>query len=371
MSRLALDLRPLQGGDSSRGIGTTVRGLARRFSATAGVVWRGQPLPKLAMGRSLTTVAGPNRRERVSWMVDAASSRLARLRSAETVWHLMSPDVSYDGGGRVVVTVNDAIPWRFPEMYPAGPTGRVRMALTARVARRADKVVVPSSVSASDVTELLGVDPANVEVIPWAADPDLEPPSADDIARVRCALGLPATYVVMAGGFLHEDPRKRYSDAVEAIAKLAGDVGLVVTGRDGPAARRLRGVIEGCGCADRVFMTGYLEVRDMAAVFGGASVFVFPSLWEGFGLPLLDAFSLGVPSVVSDGGSLPEVAAGAALVYPATDVSGLRERISEILESPSIARDLARRGRARASVYSWKAVAERYENVYSAMGVLA
>jgi glycosyltransferase involved in cell wall biosynthesis len=365
-----LDLRPLQGGDSGRGIGATVRGIARCFPDAAVILWRGLPAPAEAKDRRVTWVSGPRRSSKMSWAADAASSRFVRGRSAGRLWHLMNSDVSYDGGGAYVVTINDTIPWRFPDLYPAGPTGRLRMALTARMARKARTVVAPSRVSADDVIRFLEVPARRIEVIPWAADPDMTPPASqltDEPVRKHLSPSsrYPSSrYVVMAGGFAHHDPRKRYEDAARALAGLPEDVMLYVTGGEGPAAPAFREAARDAGVGDRVVLTGHLDTSEMRSLYAGAAAFVFPSLWEGFGLPLLDAFSLSVPAVVSDGGSLPEIAGGAALVYPAGDVAALTARLVDIVESPGVATDLGSRGHARSLDFSWSSTGEMYRDVY-------
>lgn len=372
--QLELDLRPLQGGDSDRGIGATVKGIAACFPDAGAILWRGLPAPAEATGRGITWVRGPRGASRMSWAADAASSRVGRDRSAGTLWHLMNADVSYDGGRAYVVTINDTIPWRFPDLYPAGPTGRLRMALTARMVRRARTVVAPSRVSADDVMRFLKVPARRVEVIPWAADPAMAPSSGGLAEQAPERLSPPPSYphlrypdlryVVMAGGFAHHDPRKRYEDAARALVGLPDDVMLYVTGGDGPAAAALRETARDVGVGERVVLTGHLDTTEMRSLYAGAAAFVFPSLWEGFGLPLLDAFSLSVPAVVSDGGSLPEVAGGAALVYPAGDVAALTAHLRHIVENPAVATDLRSRGHARSLDFSWSSTGDMYRGVY-------
>lgn len=365
---LVIDLRPLQGGDSGRGIGATVSGLARCMPGTEAVVWRDRPLPGEAEGRRLVPVPGPHRGERRGWVADAALSRLVLSRLRDVVWHLPTSDISYGACGSYVLTLHDTIPWRFPDLYPAGPTGRLRMSLTARMARKAAMVVVPSKVSADDARRFLEVPYDRLAVIPWAADPDLVTPVPEHRERLAQSLRLPITYVVMAGGFVHHDPRKHYPDAARALLELPEEVSLVVTGADGPASSRFREEVDRMGLSRRVTLTGFLDAAEMSAVFSRAAAFVFPSLWEGFGLPLLNAFALGVPAVVSDGGSLPEVAGGAALVYPAGDTVALARELARVLESPDLAAELAERGRDRGSQFSWTETADRYRQVYRDAG---
>jgi glycosyltransferase involved in cell wall biosynthesis len=365
---VVFDLRPLQGGDSSRGIGATVRGLAGCFPEYSALVWSGRPVPAEASGRALCRVKGPRLESRMSWAMDSLTGRMAHLRSPGSLWHLMNADASFDGGGRYVVTVNDTIPWRFPEMYPAGPTGRLRMAAAAHMCRRARLVVVPSEVSADDVTRLLGVSRHRVRVIPWAPDPGLRP----DTSRVDPTNGEspPTTYLVMAGGFAHHDPRKRYEDALVALGGLPDDVVLFVTGSDGAGRRPFEKTVERLGLAGRVRLTGQLPIEELSALFAGARAFVFPSMWEGFGLPLIDAFTLGVPAVISDGGSLPEVSGGAALVYQAGDTRELTSQIKKVLGDRGLATELSERGRQRSADFSWEKTAQMYREVYREAGAV-
>jgi glycosyltransferase involved in cell wall biosynthesis len=366
---LLLDLRPLQGGDLARGIGATVRGLARVLPEAGAILWKDRPRPEEADGRIVHAVRGPCSPGRMSWLVDATRSAASRSGRSRALIHLTNADVSYWGGRPFVVTLNDLIPWRFPELYPAGPTGRLRMAGTVRMIRRASLVVVPSQASAADAERYFGLAPERIRVVPWAADPDWsepEPAWRDDVCQ---RLGLLRRYVVMAGGFVHLDPRKRHSDALAALKYLPDDVGLVVTGGPGPAEIQFETDAARLGVESRVMRTGHVTLDEMAAVFSAARVFVFPSLWEGFGLPLLDALTLGVPSVVADGGALPEVAGGAALVFPAGDASALADQVNRILEDSQLAADLSARGRLRSLEFSWDRVGQLYRDVYRECGV--
>jgi glycosyltransferase involved in cell wall biosynthesis len=368
---LMLDLRPLQSGDAARGIGATARGLAPFFPNAGGLLWRNLPRPREAEGRKNITVPGPSKEGRLSWLADAAWSKASSARKSNALWHLLSADISVPAGGFYVLTLNDAIPWRFPELYPVGPSGRLRMALTERLVKGAQKVIVPSEVSADDARRYFSVPGERITVIPWATDPDLVVPDEGTIADVAQKLGLPRRFVVMAGGFAHNDPRKHYADAAAALRYLPDDVMLLVTGKAGPALGVFEKEIADLGVSARVRLTGFLTGTEMSALFSSATAFVFPSLWEGFGLPLLNAFALGVPAVVSDGGSLPEVAAGAALTYPAGDTEALGSQLQRLIESPLLSSELVNLGSARNSAFSWAVTAERYRQVYEGSGASA
>jgi alpha-1,3-rhamnosyl/mannosyltransferase len=265
------------------------------------------------------------------------------------------------------VTVHDAIPWRFPDLYPAGRLGAPRRRLEASIARRAAIVITGSRTAADDLMTTLGVRAGVITVIPYAGDPTWTESSDAAAVAVRAMLGLPERYVVMSGGFVHPDPRKRLEDGVDALSTLPADVGLAITGREGPLSAPLLARARAAGLGQRVRLTGLLKTADLSALFRGAAVFVFPSLWEGFGLPLLDAFRAGTPAVISDGGALPEVAGGAAIVYPVGDVAGLASGVRAILDDPCRANEWRAAGLARARDFSHDTVLAAHTEVYESL----
>lgn len=363
MTEFALDARPLQGGDRDRGVGTYVRSLVDPACPRAVVLWRAAPDVDVVPSARVVTVPGVLRPGRLGWLRDASASTVA-LRSVPV--HVPTLNASF-GLRPPVVTVHDAIPWRFPALYPAGRLGALRRRVEAGIARRATRVITGSVVSADDLIETLGVPAGNIEVIPYCGDPEWAPSTDAETDALRNRLSLAPRYVVASGGFAHRDPRKRLEDAVDALGELEPDVQLAVTGRDGPFSAALQARARAAGVSDRLRLTGQLSRTDLNALFRGAAAFVFPSLWEGFGLPLLDAFRSGVPAVVSTGGSLPEVAGGAALVHAVGDVTGLARHLRSILDDPGVASDLRARGLARATHFSAAKVRAAHREIYASL----
>jgi len=361
MSDVALDVRPLQGGDGDRGVGSYVRTLSSLASIRRVVAWAGLELPLLGREVTVVRVPGRPRSGRLGWAQDAAVSSAA-LRSAAV--HVPTLNVGFGANPRLL-TVHDAIPWRFPLLYPSGRIGALRRKVEAGMARRAQRVVTDSHASADDLVTNLGVQSARIEVIPLAADPDWCESAPADVAAVRVRHQLPERYVVASGGFAHHDPRKRLEDAVDALALLPDDVALAITGKDGTFSGPLIERVRSLGLGQRVHLTGQLSGPDLSALFTGASVFVFPSLWEGFGLPLLHAFRCGVPAVVSDGGALPEVGGGAALVHPVGDVGELAAAVRAVLEDRVLAAELRARGVARAGDFCRAKALAAHEEIYA------
>lgn len=363
MIEIALDARPLQGGDRDRGVGTYVRTLLDPDRVGPLVLWADGEEVDLRPDARVLTVPGCPRSGRLGWLRDSSVSSVA-LRSVPV--HVPTLNASF-GLRPPVVTVHDAIPWRFPALYPAGRLGALRRRVEAGIARRAARVITGSVVSADDLVNTLGVPAGRIEVIPYCGDPGWAPSTDAETDALRERLSLARRYVVASGGFAHRDPRKRLEDAVDALAAVPSDVQLAVTGRDGPFAAALQARARAAGVSERVRFTGQLSRADLNALFRGACAFVFPSLWEGFGLPLLDAFRSGVPAVVSTGGSLPEVAGGAALVHGVGDVGGLARHLRSILEDPGVASDLRARGLARAADFNQSNVRAAHREIYASL----
>lgn len=354
-----LDLRPLQEGHATRGIGRYVATLAAALPFPRFVVWSELPIPRVARGAELVRVTGSPRPGRLGWVQDAR-----RGRGITDVVHVPVADVRLARPRPRYVTAFDAIPWRFPDDYPAGRLGALRRRGDVAVARTAPVVLTCSEASARDLERFCRVPPASLRVVPLTAGA----PWPDAVAgggRARPEVPRHGRrYVVAAGGFQHRDPRKRLGDLLEALARLPRDVGLVVTGTDGPEARGFIERATALGVADQVELTGHLAAEDLVEVFGGAAAFAFPSAWEGFGLPLVEAMSVGLPCVVTDGGALPEVAGDAAAIVPVGSPDDLAQALRAVLDDSAAAAEASRRAVARASTFSVRRFAEAHLAVY-------
>jgi alpha-1,3-rhamnosyl/mannosyltransferase len=169
---------------------------------------------------------------------------------------------------------------------------------------------------------------------------------------------------VASGGFKSPDPRKRLADLLAALVALPEDVALVVTGEDGPAAQAFRDRAERLGVAHRVELTGQLPALELVQVVAGAAVFAFPSAWEGFGLPLVEAMSVGLPCVVADGGALGEVGGAAATVVPVGKARDLAGALEELLQDSAKAAEASRRATTRAAEFSVQRFAQAHLDAY-------
>ncbi len=215
---------------------------------------------------------------------------------------------------------------------------------------RADRLVVPSSVVADAVVGH-GADPARVRVVPWGVDP-IEPEAEPG----RLPAGLPSRFVLWVGTV---EPRKNLGRLVEAMAHNGVD--LVVVGPDGWELDG-RDVLAPLG--DRVHRLGFVDDAELRALYAAATVFVFPSLAEGFGLPVLEAMAAGTPVVTSAGTATEEVAAGAARLVDPTDVASIAAAIEEVVGDDEVRASLVSAGSARAASATWGATAEGYARVF-------
>jgi glycosyltransferase involved in cell wall biosynthesis len=262
-------------------------------------------------------------------------------------------------GQRLVVTVHDLAFEHFPEAFPPRWLRLYRAGLTAAV-RRADAIVTPSRATADDVIARSGVAASRVHVTPLAAfEATGTPADADELA----SRGVRAPYVLFVGTL---EPRKNLDRVIDAYRRLAADGlphTLVVNGPVGwgtPVPGRDRA---GAG-AGRIVWTDGLHEPALDALYRGADAFDYPSLYEGFGLPVLEALARGVPVVTSTTSSLPEVAGDAAVLVDPTDVVAITEGLRRVLTDEALRADLAQRGPAQAARFSWAATARATLDVY-------
>ncbi|HWO70707.1 MAG TPA: glycosyltransferase family 1 protein [Actinomycetota bacterium] len=264
-------------------------------------------------------------------------------------------------GQRLVVTVHDLAFLRFPGLFPRTWRALYRTGLWAAV-RRARAILVPSRHTAEDLLERTRARPERIHVVPLAASLER---GAREPERVLERLKVPRPYVLFVGTL---EPRKNLVRLVRAYRRVAAEGvphALVLAGPLGWHHHRLHRELALRGPGE-VVLTGALPPADLDALYRGADLFVYPSLYEGFGLPVLEAMARGVPTVASAASSLPEVAGDAALLVDPRSVRELSRAIAEVLADRDLAERLAMRGRARAERFSWEETARGTLRAYEA-----
>jgi glycosyltransferase involved in cell wall biosynthesis len=285
----------------------------------------------------------------------AGRPALPRPLASAAVIHAPSPAAVPPAGDgqRLVVTVHDVAFLVHPRLFP--PTWRTVFRLGLRRATRtADAVLVPSTSTSDDVTRLAGVAPDRVRVIPLAATlPRAETDPEEVLRRVR----VPRPYALFVGTL---EPRKNLVRLVRAYrgAVAASDLphALVLAGPLGWGAEPLHRELRSPGPGN-VVLTGPASPELLDALYRKADAFLYPSLYEGFGLPVLEAMARGVPTVVSSASSLPEVAGDAALSVDPLSMDRLTQAVTRVLTDPEEAGRLAEAGRRRAAEFSWERTA--------------
>lgn len=267
-----------------------------------------------------------------------------------------------------VVTIHDLIPLVLPE-YKGSALVTLYTRIAALSSRRAARIIADSENSRQDIIKLLHVPPERVKVIYLAADsrfrPDINP---TELARVRQSYGLPLKFVLYLGGF---DVRKNVRLFIEAFGALpkagTSDWKLVVAGRL-PESDTAFFPDPRVGAGTDVLFVGEVKEDDKPALYALASLFVFPSRYEGFGLPPLEAMACGTPVLCSRAGSLPEVVgAGGVLVEP-TDLSGWTAALDRLLNDDSSRRELTEKALTQSKKFSWESTIEETFAIYRDVG---
>lgn len=292
--------------------------------------------------------------------------RLRQLGAA--LYHSPYYLMPYRPGVPAVVTVHDLIPLLYPQYFTAGQ--RLIFALTIRAATRtARQIVAVSNATARDLERLLGPlagrGAARVSVIPEAADPTFGPRPDREIAALRARLGLPERYVLYLGS---NKPHKNLVRLVEAWARLPPQpLPLALAGLWDPRFPEARLRAEALGLGDAVRFLGSVPEPDLPALYGGATAFVFPSEYEGFGLPVLEAMACGAPVACARTSSLAEIAGDAALMFDPAGEEAIAQALAQLLSTPDLRAELRDRGRERAAQFSWQRAAQETLALYRQM----
>ena len=266
-------------------------------------------------------------------------------------------------GAPCVVSIHDLIPFRYPQYFPPMTRAVLRFAIR-RAARVARSVLTLSKASKSDLERFLGLDSSRIAVTPLAAEPSFTPRPAEEIAAVRARLGLPDRYVLSIGA---DRPHKNFARLIEAWHRLQprAETLAIAGAADAryPGARR-RSQELNLGRAVRFL--GPVAEKDLAALYSGADLFVFPSEWEGFGLPVAEAMACGVAVACSSAEALVELTADEAALFSPLDVESIAQTIGALLDDRGRRLELARRGAERAARFSWAATARATIAAYRA-----
>ncbi len=260
-----------------------------------------------------------------------------------------------------VLTYYDVIGLVYPHSLPSAQARALFRLLSRLALAGADKVILLSESARRDVMRHFRVAQARTVVIHPAADPQFQPQPAPAVERVRQKYGLDGPYTLYVG---INKPHKNVETLVEAWARAKPYGVLVLAGREDPRYPQARQRVAALGLEHYVRFLGDVPEADLPALYTGAALFAFPSLYEGFGLPVLEAMACGVPVVSSNAASLPEVVGDAGPLLPPTDVGAWAETLARLLADPATLDAMRGRSRARAAQFSWEKAARETLAVY-------
>jgi glycosyltransferase involved in cell wall biosynthesis len=305
----------------------------------------------------------PSRTQRILYEQFALPEAIAREGAA--LLHAPGYIAPLRCGVPVVLTVYDVIALRRPGLCTLSNRLHYRLMLPLSL-RRAARIVVPSDATRRDVVRMLPHCSPRVRVVPLGVRDEFHaPPDPARRAAVRGTYALPAKFILFVGKL---EPKKNLVRLVEVFHALraAGDIDhkLVLAGPRGWGGETLDARIRALGLGGEVVTPGFIADADLPAVYELADLFVFPSLYEGFGIPPLEAMARGVPVACSDRGALPETVGSAAAIFDPDDGAAMGRALRELLTNPARRRECIALGHARAAQFTWRRHAETVDALY-------
>lgn len=262
-----------------------------------------------------------------------------------------------------VVTIHDAIPYVYPQTSTRLDWLIYRFWLPLAL-RHVNAVITDSEQSRRDIMSHLSTPSNDTVVVSAAADRRFRPIEPAATAAVLQEYGIDSPYILYVGALESRKNLPRLLEAFGQLREWSTNWKLVIVGARKWKFSPIFDTVQRLALASHVHFTGYVADEHLPALYSGADLFTFPSLYEGFGLPVLEAMACGTPVVTSNSSSLPEVAGDAALLVDPTDVAAIAQAMRRILEDEALAADLRQRGLARAAEFSWERTARETIAVY-------
>ncbi len=297
-----------------------------------------------------------------------AVPRLAREARVDLI-HSVNNVLPLAADVPAVVTVHDLSPFELPERFGLLKRSFLRWAVPRSVRRAARVIADARSVREEILRRIPGARPERIHVVPLAAGAEFHPRRQEaEESALRRRHGLPEEFLLTVGA---AEPGKNHRGIARALEVLRSREGLspawAIAGAAGSDGRRLAAELQASLIGPQAILLGMVEGDDLPHLYRMAKILVFPSLYEGFGLPLLEALACGTPAITSDVSSLPEVAGRAALRVPAREPEALARAIARLWNGPRLRSILSRRGPDQASRFSWREAASQTLGVYRAV----
>jgi len=337
----------------------------RRFTPSTGPsTSSGQGSGHCGSGLTLRLSRLPTSRPVVRILWEQAIQPLALRKERVDLLHALAFVVPLFSSCPSVVTVYDLSFLLYPEGFKGSK--RFYLGLFTRLsARKARRIIAISQSTKRDVVRLLRVSPDKVDVVYCGTDQAFRPLPEAQVAAFRSQRGLPERFILFVGTI---EPRKNVTSLIEAFANLQtcepANLKLVIGGAKGWFYQDVFARVEELALEDEVLFPGYIPASELPLWYNAAELFVYPSLYEGFGLPPLEAMACGAPVVVANTSSLPEVVGEAGVLVDPLDVEELAEAMRQVLGDEALRQEMKERGLRRAQGFSWAETAQGTVQVY-------
>lgn len=330
-----------------------------RFAYTAFV---GPNAPTLAETLHTQRTGWPTARPlgRIAW--EQLAQPIAARQSRLDLLHVTAYVSPLVAATPTVVTIHDLSFLRSPDSFRFA--NRTYLSLfTGLSCQRARRVIAVSEHTKKDVMKVYGIPADKIDVVYSGLDPEIVRPPETELIAFRKRHGLPDKFILYLGTI---EPRKNLSTLIRAYAKVRpAGVKLVCAGGRGWMYEDVFQTVEELRLSRDVIFPGFLPSDDLPFWYSAAQIFVYPSTYEGFGLPVIEAMACGVPTITTNASSLPEAAGDAALLVPPDDTSALAEALARLLADDSLQVELAERGLRQAARFTWEDAARNTAWVYA------
>ena len=323
-------------------------------------VGAGHPPEHAALNVERASANTSNPLTRILW--EQGSQPLALRRSPPDLLHGMAFSLPMLWGGPSVVTIFDLSFIRYPERLTAARRLYLRL-ITGRSAQKARRVIAISESGQREINRLLGIPESQIDVAIPGVGRAYQPVDPRTVADFRQRAGLPERFLLHVGTL---EPRKNLDILLRAYAQLPqrDKVKLALVGGEGWGGEAIQRLIEELGLRNDLIMPGYVPGETLPMWYNAAEMFVYPSVYEGFGLPVLEAMACETPVITSDTSSLPEAAGEAGMLLPPLDVDAWTSAIARLLNTPTERATMATQGQQHAASFTWERTARQTVESY-------